>query len=92
MRELGFQNFNIELIYERLSSNPKYLAQLEMNKNDDNLVLNNNAACPSAKLTLYARVRRNTLKLTNEKINDHNLLKEDKWDINLVNLNSQIGY
>jgi len=86
--ELGFENVNIEFIYERFTSNPKYLEQLEMNKYDDDIVLNMNAAYISAKITLYARERRDTSRLIKQKISDHNILNEIQWDINLINMNS----
>jgi len=32
--------------------------------------------------------RKNTIKLIKQKINDHNLLSEDMWDVNLINFNT----
>jgi len=42
----------------------------------------------SAKITPYARLRRDTLRLIKQKISDHNILNEVQWDITLINLNS----
>jgi len=40
MRKLGFEKFNIELVQEELTSYPKYLEQIEMNKYYNSPLLN----------------------------------------------------
>jgi len=85
MRNLGVENFKIELIYEKFTSNPTYFEQIEIDKYDDAILLNNNAAGAGFKLTKYQRKRIDTIKLIKQKINNHNLLSEDKWDVQLIN-------
>jgi len=89
MRKLGFEHFIIELICEQFTSNPTFLEQLELNKYDNDMLLNMYDVDASAKLTPYLKERRDTIKLIKEKINDYNLLNElVHWDINLLNIDS----
>jgi len=62
MRNLGFEHFNIELICHKFTSNPTFLEQCEINKCDDDILLNMYAADASAKLTPYLKERRDTIK------------------------------
>jgi len=88
MRYLGFEYFRIELICERFTTNHKFLEQLHINKYDESVLLNTAPADSSCKLTPYQKDRRDMLNKIRQKICDHNILHEDKWDINLIDINS----
>jgi len=62
MRYLGFKHFRIELVSEKCTSNPTYLEQCEINKCDDDILLNTIAADSTAKLTPDMKKRKNTIK------------------------------
>jgi len=88
MRQLGFEHFNIELICEKFTHNPTFSEQCEMNKYDEHILLNMNAADVSAKLSPYSKERLDTIRLIKLKISDHNILNEVPWDLSLINFDS----
>jgi len=92
MRNLRFENFNIELICERFTSNSTYLEQCEIIKCDDDILLNTIAADATAKLTSYKKERNYTIKLVKQTFIDNNLLSEEHWNINLITFNSPKNY
>jgi len=55
MRKLGFEKFNIELVQEEITSYPKCLEQVEINKYDESILLNMIAADADVKIVTYPR-------------------------------------
>jgi len=68
MRYLGFEHFRIKLIRERFTSNPTFLEQCEINKYDDDILLNMLPVDASAKLFPYSKERRDTIKFLSKKL------------------------
>jgi len=71
-----------------------------MNKYDKSILLTMIAADSKANLTSYSKEKSNTfiqtiyhqkiniIKLIKQKIDDHNLVSDNYWDINLINFNT----
>jgi len=90
IRDLGFEKFNIELVKEEFTQYPKYFEQIEMNKNDKSILLNTIAADANAKvkITKYHQKINNIIRLIKQKIDEHNSVSDDHWDVNLINFNT----